>query len=136
MCYDQSATFTNTNGWLLPVIHAVYEAYQRFYQLKLKITGNYHCNSLYLGLQIPENILSDLFSCCDSIATIPVPSFLLLHVFLRLQRHLRPISPAKMTETKLWTLITFFWGWVVLHHIAPNVLDIGKDHLSKVCSFF
>jgi hypothetical protein len=23
-----------------------------------------------------------------------------------------------------------------LHHIVPNVLDIGKDHLSKVCSFF
>ena len=40
-----------------------------------------------------------------------------------------------MTETKLWTLITFF-GWVILHHIVPNVLDIGKDHLSKVCSFF
>ena len=54
-------------------------------------------------------MLSDLFSCCDSIATIHVPSFLLLYVFLPLQRHLRPISPAKMTETKLWTLITFFW---------------------------
>ncbi len=44
---------------------------------------------------MPENILSDLVSCCGSVATIPVPSFLLLHVFLGLQRLLGPISPAK-----------------------------------------
>ena len=71
-------------------------------------TGISYYNSLYLGSQIPENILSNLFSCCDSIATIPMPSFLLLHVFLGLQKLLGPISPAKMIETKLWTLITFF----------------------------
>ena len=30
-------------------------------------------NPLYRGSQIPQNMLSDLFSCCDSIATIPMP---------------------------------------------------------------
>jgi hypothetical protein len=64
-----------------------------------------------------------------------VPSFLLLHVFLGLQRLLGPISTAKITKTKLWTLIIFF-GWVILHQILRKVLDIiCKDHLFKVCSF-
>ncbi len=47
--------------------------------------------------------------CCNSNATILVPSFILLHVFLGLQRVLVPISPAKMPKSQLCTLITFFW---------------------------
>ncbi len=73
------------------------------------------------------------FSCCGSIATLHEPQFLLLPTVTCVQSHHVPKSPAEMQNSQLWTLITFF-GWVLLHHILPQILYIYIDHLSKVCS--
>jgi hypothetical protein len=43
-------------------------------------------------------------------------------VFLGLQRVLGPNSPAKMTKTQLWTLITFFWLGFFAPYFAKIVL--------------
>ena len=90
---------------------------------------------LYRGQEVPCNMLSYLFSCCEAIPTLPVPLFRLLPVYSCVQSVHIPKSTAKNTTPQLWTLITFF-GWVVWRHIFGKVLYIYQYHSPKNCSFF
>ena len=76
---------------------------------KQEFTGILLMYPLYWGPDVPCNMLSYLFSCGDSIATLPVPSFILLHVYLCVQCLHVPESPAKLLSQPLWTPVTFFW---------------------------
>jgi hypothetical protein len=64
---------------------------------------------LYLGQEVPGNMLSYVFSCYNAIATLAVPKFILLPVFLSFQSVHVPDLPAVMQSSQLWTPTTFFW---------------------------
>ena len=90
------------------------------YQQKIKITGILLMYPLYWGPDVPCNMLSYIFLCCDYIATLLVPQFLLLPTITCVQTYHVPKSPAEMQKSRLWTRITFFW----LRFFIPNLTKI------------
>jgi hypothetical protein len=106
---------------------------------KKKVTGILPMYPLYWGTDVPSNMLSYIFLCCDYIATIFVPQFFLLPTITCIQTYHVPKSPAEMQKSQLWTLIliTFFW----LGSFIPNLTKIliyiyvYIYQFAEVCSF-
>ncbi len=93
------------------------------------------------GPDVACNImLSYLFLCCDSIATLPVLLFRLFPVFSCVQSVHIPESPAEILSLshRFWTLITFFWLDFFQPYFGESRIYIihicKKYHISKVCS--
>ncbi len=133
MCCGQFATFRLTRAWFVLVLHTIEVAHPVFLAQNRTFTGFFNYFSLYSCPDRPDSVLYNPFSCCSSITTLPEPQFLLLPTVTCAQSDHVPKSPAKMQKSQLWTFITSF-GWVLLHHILPQILYIYIDHLSKVCS--
>ncbi len=108
MCYGQFATF-RTRACFVHVLHAVEVAHPVFFAPNRYFTGIFNYLPLYWGTDRPDSMLYYPISCCGSIATLPEPHFLLLPTVTCVQSDHVPKSPAEISKTQLWTLITFFW---------------------------
>ncbi len=95
---------------------------------KTFFTGILLMYPLYQGQEVPCNMLSYLFSCCEAIPTLPVPLFILLPVYSCVLSVHIPKSPAEIQSHRFWTLIIFFW----LENFQPN---FGKSLRYMYISF-
>ena len=95
MCCGQFATFRCTIACVIHVLHALQFAEPTFLALKRSFTGISSDFPLYRGTDRPGNMLSYPILCCESILPLPMPQFLLLHVYLCVQTVHVPFFPAK-----------------------------------------
>ncbi len=108
MCYGQFATFRLPRAYFVHVLHTIEVANPWFLAPNRTFTGIFNYLPLYWDPDRPDSMLYYLFSCCDSIATLSEPQFLLLPTVTCVLSDHVPKLPAEMQNSQLWTLITFF----------------------------
>ncbi len=102
---------------------------------KICFTGILLMHPYYRGQEVPCNMLSYLFSCCEAIPTLPVPLFRLLPDYSCVQSVHIPKSPAKNTASQLWTLITFFWLGSFAPYFTKSLKYISISFSEKLLLF-
>ncbi len=105
---------------------------------KTKFTGILLIYPLYWGPEVPCNMLSYLFSCCEAIPTLPVPLFRLLPVYSCVQSVHILESPAEIQSHRFFlagNFSTIFWkkSWIYVNIILLNFAP--KLHSHKKVNF-